>query len=233
MGALDFLRKHELEQINNLNEEVALLKRQLAEKESSYNYIYERNKTLEEDLNCKTNELTLLTNENESLKKECKELCKYKTLLDLEKEKDRILSEIEIGKETFNSEQKKHNEYISNKRNEIERLDKEISEKKNQIIELDDTILLQEFGIYKPIFDFANSEIYKENLYAIREEQKNLIREERAAFCKKEWTVDGSVSKGKIFTKRNVKQIIRSFNNECDILVSKVKFNGIIHFNLV
>lgn len=41
------------------------------------------------------------------------------------------------------------------------------------------------------------------------------------------WTVNGSVSKGKSMISQSIKQIIRCFNNECDVLVSKVKFNNI------
>lgn len=227
MSAFDFLKKHELKQINKLNEEISSLKELLTRKEEAYNAIYERNKSLEDDLEGKNNELCLLANENESLKKECEGLIKYRGLLDLEYEKTRILSDIEGKKNEFNEELAKYIDNISRRKSEVEDLNKEIDEKRKQIIMLDDTILLQEFGLYEPIFDFANSEIYKAKLYAIREEQKSLIREDRAAFCKKEWTVDGSLARGKIFTKRNVKQIIRSFNNECDILVSKVKFNNV------
>ena len=206
MGAFDFLKRSELKQINWLSEKIASLKEQLASK---------------------NNEISLLTNENESLKKECERLRKYSSLLDLEHEKEKILSDIEKERKILNNELAQYNEAILHDKSEIENLNKEISCKKKQIIELDDAILLQDFGLYEPIFDFANAEIYKAKLYAIREEQKSLIREDRAAFCKKEWTVDGSISKGKTFIKRNIKQIIRSFNNECDILVNKVKFNNV------
>ena len=54
-----------------------------------------------------------------------------------------------------------------------------------------------------------------------------MIRNDMAALCSQEWSVNGSLSKGKLFAKRNIKQIIRSFNNECDVLVSKVKFNNV------
>jgi len=42
--------------------------------------------------------------------------------------------------------------------NEINRLNSEIAYKKNQIITFDDTILVQEFGLYSPRYDVVNSE---------------------------------------------------------------------------
>lgn len=206
MGAFDFLKKSELEQIDRLSKEIESLKEQLANKNNEIAFLYDKNK---------------------SLKKECESLNKYRTILDIEHEKERILSDIEKERDAFNQELAEYNDDILHSKSIIEDLDKEIIQKRQQIIELDDTILLQEFGLYEPIFDFASSDIYKAKLYEIRQEQKILIREDRAAFCKREWTVDGSISKGRTFTKRNIKQIIRSFNNECDILVSKVKFNNV------
>lgn len=112
----------------------------------------------------------------------------------------------------------------------IERLNEEIDEKTNQIIELDNQILLQEYGIYSPVYDFANSELYKTRLESIRYQQKRMITNGTAAKCSQIWTLNGSVSKGRLMTEQNIKQVIRCFNDECDVLVSKVKFNNVSAF---
>lgn len=102
-----------------------------------------------------------------------------------------------------------------------------INDKRELIIQLDNDILLQEYGIYTPIYDFANSEQYAERLKQVRDAQKQMILDKRAAVCSVPWTVNGSASKGKQMTSQNIKQILRCFNDECDVLISKVKFNNV------
>ena len=111
----------------------------------------------------------------EDLKKECESLSKFKEIADLDNKKDEILSiikqEQEQAKETKNS----HEIEITQLKSEIDKLSEEIQSKKGEIVELDETILLQEFGIYSPIYDFANSEMYKDRLDAIRTEQDGIV----------------------------------------------------------
>ena len=84
--------------------------------------------------------------------------------------------------------------------------------------------------MYSPIYDFANSEMYKDRLNAIRTEQKNMILYKTAATCSTNWTLNGSEAQGRVMTNQNIKQILRCFNDECDMLISKVKFNNIIAY---
>lgn len=162
-----------------------------------------------------------------SLRQRCEELSKYEEIADLDKEKEQIASFINEQKVKFEEEKKWHNDYISSLEKEIDSLSDEVKEKKSQVIELDETILLQEFGLYSPVYDFANSEIYKVRLDEIRQQQKNMILAKTAASCSRVWTVNGSLSKGQAMTNQNIKQIVRCFNDECDVLISKVKFNNV------
>lgn len=121
--------------------------------------------------------------------------------------------------------------------NELSEVNREIQTKRAEIVELDNTILLQEYGIYSPVYDFANSEQYAEKLREIRDKQKQMILAGTAATCSTTWTVMNSESKGRQMVKQNIKQILRCFNDECDVLVGKVKFNNVeafvkkIHFS--
>lgn len=72
--------------------------------------------------------------------------------------------ELEHSIETHNQTLSKLNNDIRGKEIEIGHLDKTISDKKSEIVCLDDEILIQEFGLYEPQFDFANALDYKENL---------------------------------------------------------------------
>ena len=91
---------------------------------------------------------------------------------------------------------------------------------------MDDEILFQDFGLYRPQYDFADSEGYKEALKEVRLQQKSMIKNATAAICTRSWRVDGSEEKGKKMIAENIKQIIRNFNIECDICIDKVRFSN-------
>lgn len=116
---------------------------------------------------------------------------------------------------------------ISQHTSTIKKLDSEINSRKKQIIELDDEILLQDFGLYTPVYNLMNSEAYKDRLLVVRQKQKDLIKSGHACTYPTTFTLDGSLSKGTKMIKDNVKQIIRSFNNECEAVIDKVKFNNV------
>lgn len=115
---------------------------------------------------------------------------------------------------------------IDSKNQEIQALDNTISQKKKQIVLLDDEILVQEFGLYKPQFDFASALDYKEALASIRAAQKELIKNKQAVAGNSNWEVNGSASKGKKMVSDTQKLLLRAFNSECDELVSKVKYTN-------
>lgn len=115
---------------------------------------------------------------------------------------------------------------ISKYQSKINRLNQTIAEKKNEIVYLDEEILVQEFGLYKPQFDFANSLDYKEKLADIRAQQKEMIKNKIAVLGATNWEVNGSAAKGKKMVTDTQKLLLRAFNNECDELVSKVKYTN-------
>lgn len=115
---------------------------------------------------------------------------------------------------------------ISEKGATIAKLNAEIDNKKSQIIYLDDEIMVQEFGLYKPQFSFANALDYKEKLAEIRATQKFLIKDKRAVLGNTNWQVNGSYSKGKKMVSDTQKLLLRAFNTECDELVAKVKYTN-------
>lgn len=115
----------------------------------------------------------------------------------------------------------------SNLSRSIDQLNKDISLKKSQLIEMDDDILLQDFGLYTPIYNLMSSDLYKERIQQVRQIQKDMIKDKTAATGSTNWTVDGSRSKGKAMINSALKGILRSFNSECDALIGKAKFNNI------
>lgn len=133
-----------------------------------------------------------------------------------------LQAEIEQRNQTISEIQKE----IIRKNTESSRLEKEISGKRKEIISLDDEILVQEFGLYKPQYNFANALGYKEKLAEIRSKQKNLIKEKRAVSGSTDWQVNGSAAKGKKMVADTQKLLLRAFNTECDEIIGKVKYTN-------
>lgn len=185
---------------------------------------------LKKDLEISSNKERDLNQKIEELKKECDSLSKFKEIADLDNKKDEILSRIRTEEEQAKKAIEKNQSEITLFKSELDKLYQEIQSRKEEIIELDERILLQEFGMYSPIYDFANSEMYKDRLDAVRTEQKNMILYKTAATCSQTWTINGSEAQGRVMTNQNIKQILRCFNDECDMLISKVKFNNIAAF---
>ncbi len=158
---------------------------------------------------------------DESLRNEIEELKKQlnPSQLDLEIVKTnlehsrQLLSEVETS--------------LSTKKKELYDITKELEEKQLQVIRLDDEIELAEFGLYSPVYDFANSEQYKNRLELVRLEQKSMIKNDTAVIYPDGITYNNSKAQGAAIIRDNVKQVLRSFNNESEVLIDKVKFSNI------
>lgn len=103
----------------------------------------------------------------------------------------------------------------------------QIQQAKKDVIETNDAVLMQEFGLYEPKYDFANSDMYKDRLAKIRTEQKRLIQERKATGGNTNWTVNNSKAQGKKMVSDMQKLFTRAFNTECDEVIRKIKFNNI------
>ncbi len=118
------------------------------------------------------------------------------------------------------------NQTISDKTSEICDLNNTIQKKKSEIIWMDDEILVQEFGLYKPQYEFASSLDYKEKLAEIRSWQRAMIKDKVAVSGNANWQVNGSTTKGRKMVSDTQKLLLRAFNSECDEVVSKVKYTN-------
>lgn len=131
--------------------------------------------------------------------------------------------------------QKKDLEHIINTQKEleaarnkkVEALEAKIREKESQLVTFDDAILVQEFGLYEPRFDFANSTQFKDKLKQCREKQKDQIKRINKATESTQWTVNGSAAKGRKMVKETTKLLLRAYNGECDEIVRKVKTTNV------
>lgn len=131
---------------------------------------------------------------------------------------DNKLQEMEYQKEN------EINEKLKDKQDQLQRIDQELNMKKDMLVSVEDELIAEESGLFQPQYDFINSQMYKDKLKQIRQEQKIRIKNKTAAVCDIEWTVDGSKQKGNAMTNANIKQILTSFNLECEITINKVTY---------
>lgn len=118
-------------------------------------------------------------------------------------------------------------EEISQLNSTIANLSKQIDEKQSEIIDLDDTILAQDFGLYKPRYDFNNVEQYRAKLKEIRDKQKEEIKRFNAQAKNTNWTVNNNKTEGRKMVSDFSKLLMTAFNSECDDIIRRVKFSNI------
>jgi hypothetical protein len=154
--------------------------------------------------------------ELEEIKNLKKKLERYESISDLEDFTQGLLLEKSNKTEELQSLNSKYQESLEVYKN----LRKEVSlfESKLDLIE---------FGIYEPVYDFEKSEDYREEQNKIIQKQKEFISSDEAAICTANWSVQGSEAKGKAIIKVYKKLMLRAFNGECDVLISKVKWNNV------
>lgn len=184
-------------------------------------------------------EIIIISSELDKNKLTKKEL----SFLDLKNEQENLENKIAIAKKTINSLDSeannknikikelnsilKENEQIISKIDVLSSLNQQIADKKAELGVLNETEMYQSFGLYTPKYNLVDSIAYKNKLENIRELQKNMVKNKTAVSFYDDWTLDGDKAKGRAMNNDNIKLIIRSFNNECDASIIKVKFNNI------
>lgn len=96
-----------------------------------------------------------------------------------------------------------------------------------EVASLEERAELQQISLYQPRYQLARSEDYKRRLEHLWEQQKELFRNKRAAWCTEEWTINGNRAEGKKVTDKIVKLMLRAFNGECDALIAKVRYDNV------
>lgn len=204
MGLFDFLKKKELEKISELEQKLERFK-------SITN--------IENEIDKKKSELKKIESE------------KQKIIIDKEKELDEKIKSKESNLNQLISFKEKDIKEIETKFNILEKDYQEsisiFTELKKEVSLYESKLDLIEFGIYEPVYDFEKSEDYVISQNKVIEKQKDLIRLEQAATCSVNWTIDGSLAKGKANSKKFIKLILRAFNGECNSFIAKVKWNNV------
>lgn len=141
-------------------------------------------------------------------------------------DKEQELKKIEENINSLEQEKIKKDNELSKKIDQLSNLSNKLDHVKNQIIDSEEVVEMESYGLYKPHYDFATSIGYKEKLLSVRNSQKQMVKDKSSVDYFDGWTVDGSKAKGRKMMNDNIKQILRSFNNECEAAINKVKYNN-------
>lgn len=137
-----------------------------------------------------------------------------------------LIQRLEQSRTTVENEIASNRRFLAKVQEEIAEKSEQVKSLKCDIIELEEIKLLQDFGLYKPMYDFASSSDYKERLEVIRQQQKQMIKDKTAATCPTQWTVNNSIAEGRKMTNHIIKQVLLSFNIECENVVDRVTFSN-------
>lgn len=111
---------------------------------------------------------------------------------------------------------------------QLAKLRADIEAAQRELSSVEEALEIQSFGFYKPRYGFESSTQYVARLVTIRDKQKRMISEDKAAPCDTKWTVGGSAAEGKKMVKQQSKLMLRAFNGECDAAVAKVKYDNVV-----
>lgn len=127
----------------------------------------------------------------------------------------------------FAEKVKEHNRKLNDLKAEMEKAKFDLFSAKQEIIETNEAVLLQSFGMYEPRYNYSTSDEYKSKLKSVRDEQKVMIKDDKAINSNNEYIVNGSKAQGRKMVNDMKKLLLRAFNAECDDAVEHVKFNNI------
>jgi len=142
---------------------------------------------------------------------------RFGAIVSIEKEVERLTEE----KNSISTDIQQVRDDYREKRQVLERLT-------SQVAIFDERLSFAELGVYEPHFDFGDSDTFKEKIREVREQQKAMVSAKKATICPTDWTVDGSVSKGRTMINRQTRLTMRAFNNECEAAIANARWNNVV-----
>lgn len=118
-------------------------------------------------------------------------------------------------------------DYTLKLQNNRAELETQVKALKAEVVTLDDEVLMQEFGIYQPRYDFMTIDEYKLAIDRIKAKQKQIAKDMNEEAKETTWKVNGSATEGRKMVSDLTKLLLRAFNGDCDEIIRKVKFSNI------
>lgn len=138
----------------------------------------------------------------------------------------RQIEELNLTKSAIENELETEKNKVRAEQEKLREIECKYKNFEKDIINLESEIAIQEYGLYRPTFKFATSDLYKDRLKTVREKQKEAIKNGTALTGNKNWTVNGNAAKGKKMVNDMQKLLLRAFNVECDDIVNNVKISN-------
>lgn len=132
--------------------------------------------------------------------------------------------ELELLKATLSADlerqQAEHQNGLNARRAEKADLEAQLAQLKQQVVTTQDTLILQEVGVYDYTHPLDDSVAYKAELAKIKDQVKTMVRKDGGAVTgSKNMTMNGSGAQGKKMVYEFSKLLMRAYNNEADNLV--------------
>ncbi|MFJ9870268.1 DUF4041 domain-containing protein [Streptomyces sp. NPDC101165] len=108
-------------------------------------------------------------------------------------------------------------------RNETYKASSRLAELQAQVVTTDETVMLQQVGIYAYRHQLEDAIAYRTRLDSLQADIKNLARTDQAVLAAQDWTVNGSVRAGRKMVRDFSKLMLRAYNAEADYAVRTMK----------
>ncbi|WMX43593.1 DUF4041 domain-containing protein [Streptomyces roseicoloratus] len=108
-------------------------------------------------------------------------------------------------------------------RGEIYQAESRLTELRTQIVTTDETVLLQQVGIYAYHHQLHDAVAYRSRLDCLKTEIKALARDNQAVLAATDWTVNGSAREGRKMIRDFSKLMLRAYNAEADYAVRTMR----------
>lgn len=99
-----------------------------------------------------------------------------------------------------------------------------LADVRTRVVELEETVLLQEVGVYEYQHPLQNADAYRERLAGLRDWIKTMTCKDGGAIeAVTGWTVNGSAAEGRRMVSQTSKLMLRAYNAEADSLVRALR----------
>ena len=139
----------------------------------------------------------------------------------------RMAVELKATQDQLSAAQREPEE-LERLRADILRAKTEIKAAEQELRSVEEALEIQSFGFYQPRYGFESSSEYVVRLKVVRDEQKALLKTDKATACATQWQVGGSAAEGKKMVRNQSKLMLRAFNGECDAAITSVKFDNVM-----
>jgi hypothetical protein len=139
-----------------------------------------------------------------------------KDALELEAELERAGEQLAEVRRTAADEKKVAEEALRDRLKLVQQRQAQLEELQTRIVQTEDTVMLQEVGIYAYRHRLADAVAYKARLTELSDRYKTMARAGSAVTSTTNWTVNGSTREGQKMVRETAKLMLRTYNAEAD-----------------